>query len=99
VDFEWDEKKRLANLRKHGLDFRDCPCLFNGPVATFLDVRFDYGEPRFIATGILDGRVVVAVYVERPHAIRIVSMRKASRHEETYYFENILQRQTQTLED
>jgi uncharacterized DUF497 family protein len=99
VDFEWDEKKRLANLRKHGLDFRDCPRLFSGPVITWLDVRFDYGEPRFITTGILDGRIVAAVHTERRHIIRIVSMRKASRHEETHYFENILRREAQTIED
>lgn len=28
MDFEWDEKKRKENLRKHGLDFRDAPILF-----------------------------------------------------------------------
>lgn len=90
MDFEWDEKKSLANLRKHGLDFRDGTRLFNGPLLTWLDVRFEYGEPRFIATGILDGRVVVAVYAEAARAIRMISMRKASRHEETCYFEAFL---------
>lgn len=23
MEFEWDEEKRLANLRKHGIDFVD----------------------------------------------------------------------------
>lgn len=99
MEFEWDEKKRLANLRKHGLDFADCPRLFNGPVVTWLDVRFVYGEPRYIATGILNGRAVVAAYTERPRGIRIISLRKASRHEETCYFENILRCESQAVED
>ncbi|MFN0145487.1 MAG: BrnT family toxin [Dehalococcoidia bacterium] len=29
--FEWDEGKRRANLRKHGLDFRDAAEVFSGP--------------------------------------------------------------------
>jgi uncharacterized protein len=29
-DFEWDEDKRLENLRKHGIDFVDVPSVFDG---------------------------------------------------------------------
>ena len=89
LDFEWDENKRRINLEKHGFDFRDCALLFRGPVASWLDVRFDYGEPRFLAAGLLNGRVVIVAYAEKPNAIRIISMRKASRNEETYYFESL----------
>jgi uncharacterized DUF497 family protein len=51
-------------------------------------VRFDYGEPRFTAYGILNGRVVVLAYLETAGKIRVISMRKARKHEETNYFEN-----------
>jgi uncharacterized protein len=29
MDFEWDEDKRLTNLRKHGVDFVDVPSIFD----------------------------------------------------------------------
>ena len=86
--FEWDEEKRRSNLRKHRIDFADAARVFYGPTVTWLDVRFEYGEPRFIAYGLLNGRVVAVVYTETPVAIRIISMRKATQREETHYFEN-----------
>lgn len=89
MELEWDEKKRLTNFRKHGFDFEDCVHLFRGPVETWLDVRFDMGEPRFRAVGMLDNRVVAVAYTERHDVIRIISMRKASKHEEAYYFERL----------
>ena len=88
MDFEWDEKKRRSNRKKHRLDFADAESVFGGPLIHWLDVRFDYGEPRFIAYGMLEGRVVVVAYLETGSTIRIISMRKA-KHEETYYFENL----------
>ncbi len=35
MDFEWDEDKRLANLRKHGVDFVDVPAIFDGDTGNF----------------------------------------------------------------
>jgi uncharacterized DUF497 family protein len=29
--FEWDERKRLLNLEKHGLDFLDVAVVFEAP--------------------------------------------------------------------
>ncbi|MEE8393500.1 MAG: BrnT family toxin [Rhodospirillales bacterium] len=29
--FEWDEEKRLTNIAKHGIDFRDIPLAFGFP--------------------------------------------------------------------
>ena len=89
VDFVWDEQKRLLNLRKHGLDFVDRAALFRGPMVAWPDVRFDYGEARYIAVGLIRDRVAVAVYAEVPGAVRVISMRKASKHEEASYFENL----------
>ena len=85
--FEWDEKKRLANLRKHGFDFKDCARIFNSSYTSKLDVRFDVGEPRFRAVGLLNGRIVSVAYTERRNIIRVISMRKADQHEEADYFE------------
>ena len=47
MDFEWDEDKRLANLRKHGLDFVDAEALFDGRlIYTHPSPRFE--EQRFV---------------------------------------------------
>lgn len=39
MEFEWDETKRLANLRKHGIDFIDIPVVFEGDIVTVEDDR------------------------------------------------------------
>jgi len=89
VSYEWDEQKRQVNVQKHGIDFLDIPELFDGDVVILPDERFDYGEPRFIAIGILKGLVVVAAYTERNSNIRIISARKATKNEQIYYFNQI----------
>ena len=47
MDYEWDEAKHLANLRKHGIDFQDVPAMFDGDLLTVEDNRYSYGEARF----------------------------------------------------
>lgn len=85
----WDEAKRRANLRKHGLDFADAEVAFAGIACTIEDSRFDYGEQRFVTLCMLRDTVVVMAHTETPSEIRIISMRKATRNEQTVYFENI----------
>ena len=83
MDFEWDEKKRKENLRKHGLDFRDVPILFAGPMLLRLDTRDDYDEPRWIGIGILETICAIVAFTERNNGktVRIISLRKALTHE------------------
>ncbi len=52
--FVWDEPKRLANLKKHGLDFADAEKAFAGPMVLIEDSREDYDEQRMIGIGLLD---------------------------------------------
>jgi hypothetical protein len=85
--FEWDDEKRLANLVKHGLDFAYVKKVFEGEVVEYEDTREDYGEPRFITLGLLDGRVVSVVTVQEGDVIRVISFRKAVRREQELYFE------------
>ena len=88
--FEWDERKRRSNLRKHGLDFADCAPVFSGPMVTRFDDRYDYREPRYRTLGLLHGRVVSVVHTESDDGlIRIISLRKAVRHEQAVYFQAI----------
>jgi uncharacterized protein len=87
--YEWDERKRKVNLRKHGLDFLDAPRVFRGATLTVADDRHEYGEERFITLGLLRDTVVAIAHTEHPKTIRIISMRKATRHEEKSYFAQI----------
>ncbi|MCL5998378.1 MAG: BrnT family toxin [Chloroflexi bacterium] len=87
--FEWDEAKRRANLQKHGIDFAGVEEAFEGNMVTVEDTRADYGESRFLTLGLLEGHVVLIVHTEESDVIRIISVRKATRYEETNYWEQV----------
>jgi uncharacterized DUF497 family protein len=82
----WDEDKRQANLRHHGLDFRGCEKVFDHPVVTTEDTRENYGEQRINLLGWLSGRVVHLTYTERRESLHAISLREATSHEAKYYF-------------
>jgi uncharacterized DUF497 family protein len=85
----WDETKRRANLKKHGLDFADAARVLAGITCTFEDARFEYGEQRFVTLGMLHDTVVVIAHTETAREFRVISMRKATRHEQVLYFQNL----------
>ena len=89
MKFEWDEVKRLSNLKKHGFDFADADKIFTPDALTILDARFDYAEIRFITFGLLNGETVAVAHTEEEEVIRIISMRKAEKDEEIEYFKQI----------
>ena len=64
MEYQWDEAKRLTNLRKHGIDFADVPAVFDGDILTVEDERLDYGEQRFVTFGLLTWRVIAVVHTE-----------------------------------
>lgn len=79
---EYDETKRLKTLNERGLDFAHAVKVFEGVHYTLEDTRQDYGEPRFITIGFMDGRLVVLAWTPRGKAKRIISMRKANEREQ-----------------
>jgi len=83
------DAKRKLNIEQHGLDFVDAPRVFDGPTFTYEDDRFDYSEQRFVTLGILDEFVVSIVHTETSRVIRIISLRKATKHEQAIFFKNI----------
>ena len=90
MKYVWDREKNRANVRKHGIDFADVPRMFSHPMATFLDQRVDYGEDRWIGIGLLRGMVAVVVFTEPDEeTVRIISARKASKHEKEIYADEI----------
>jgi hypothetical protein len=89
MQYEWDEQKRLSNAHKHGIDFRDAVEVFEGDTVLMEDDRFDYGEHRFVSLGLLQGRVIVVVHTEQGGITRIISARKATKYEQSIYFQAI----------
>ena len=89
MQYEWDEGKRKANLKSHGLDFVDAPKVFSGPTFTFEDDRFAYQEQRFVSLGLLMGIPVAMVHTESPVAIRLISFRRATTHETAILLDKI----------
>jgi uncharacterized DUF497 family protein len=83
--FEWDARKRLANIEKHGFDFIWARQLFDGRP------RFDFASPRgrehrVASIGEIDGMVIAAIWTPRgADAVRIISVRRARREEERQY--------------
>jgi uncharacterized DUF497 family protein len=92
MEFTWDENKRRLNIQKHGIDFVDAEEIFDGEIVITQDDRLDYGETRYIAFGMLKQRgvkIIVVAYVERGETIRIISARKALKHEKNFYNQQI----------
>lgn len=89
MDFEWDEKKAKANLKKHRVGFDKATTVFTDPFSiTIHDPDHSADEQRYLDIGSSDkGRVLVVIYIERDSNIRIVSCRKATPSERKLYEE------------
>lgn len=87
MEFEWDEDKALANAEKHGIDFLDARRIWERPVIDPAGERMVEGEYRPTALGIIgeDDLIVAVVYTVRDGVIRLISARRARRHERKDY--------------
>lgn len=85
MEIVFDPAKRQATLENRGLDMARAAEIFAGATLTIADDRQDYGEPRFVTIGRLDGRMVVSVRTPRGAARRIISLRKANDREQALY--------------
>lgn len=83
----WDAKKRLANIKSHGLDFLGCEAIWDEFTVAREDIRQSYREQRLVVFGRLNREVVVLVYTERRRGPHIISLRRAEKYETRYYIE------------
>jgi uncharacterized protein len=87
IEFEWDRAKAAANLRKHGVSFELATRAFQDRFGfEQLDERETYDEDRTILLGMVDGIVLLVVFTSRADTIRLISARKANRHEQDHYY-------------
>ena len=87
LNFEWDEEKAKANLKKHAVSFDEATTVFMDYFSmTKSDPEHSVDEQRYIDIGISDeGNVLVVAYTERGTNIRIISCRKATHSERRFY--------------
>ena len=90
MKFEWNKSKAKDNYGRHGVSFELAKEVSKDRFAVeFLDDRQDYGEERFVIIGMAAAHVLYVAYTERKDVLRIISARRATKHEqETYLHEN-----------
>ena len=87
MEFEWDERKSAANLRKHGVAFSDAITVLSSDdraITLFEETAGD--EERYITIGTdALGRTLVVIYTVRGRYVRIISARRANKRERKEY--------------
>ena len=74
MEYEWDEAKRLANLKKHQVDFY-AVYDFEWNTAT-VSYSEREGESRWTATGYAGDLFIFLVFTIRDNKIRVISIRR-----------------------
>lgn len=92
--FTWDENKNRANRAKHDISFETARLAFEDPAAHVEPDRVVDGEQRWTIFGVVANLHVLAVchtYHESDSEefIRIISARKATKHERQNYYSQI----------
>ena len=90
LGFTWNAAKSAANVRKHGISFEDASTAFGDPHSiTVPDPLHSAAESRFALIGATKrGLIVIVSHTERNDTVRIISARKATRHERATYEED-----------
>lgn len=86
--FEWDERKRLSNIEKHRIDFRQAVRAFNDPQSVEYVSRGDHAEQRCVLVGMAGNRLIAVIYVLRGTKIRIISARAPQTKDRKLWNEN-----------
>ncbi|GHV88451.1 hypothetical protein AGMMS50267_08110 [Spirochaetia bacterium] len=89
LKFIWDEKKNIANLKKHGVDFNDAVRAFYDPdrIDFFDEAHSTTEETRWIYLGAVAGAILFVVETEPDEdTVRIISARPALKHEQEVYY-------------
>ena len=89
MKFEWDPKKAVTNLKKHGVTFQEAATVYGDPLAiTFPDPDHSTEEERHMTFGLsLQRRLIVVSHTERGDRTRIISARLMDGNERVIYEE------------
>lgn len=83
-EFEYDDRKSVANRAKHGIDFDAARALWRDQQRAQVQAR-SRDEPRWLLIGVIDGKHWSAVFTERGERIRIISVRRSRADEVKLY--------------
>ena len=88
--FEWDERKNIANQRKHGVSFGEAKTVFLDENAEqIFDPDHSEMEERFLLVGVSNRWRVLLIsfcYRQEYRIVRIISARKTTAKEEKKYW-------------
>ncbi len=89
IEFEWDETKAAANLKKHHVSFDEAKSIFFDDFGVqFFDDAHSSDEERFLMLGMSSGaNLLIVCHCERNYGanIRIISARQATKRESAFY--------------
>jgi hypothetical protein len=92
--FEWNESKAAANIRKHGVSFELASSVFTDPrLLSVADLEHSEAEERWFSVGCaVNGAILSVIYVwheidQATTKIRLISARQATRSEIRFYEE------------
>ena len=87
MEIEFDPAKDAKNIAKHGVSLQAAENFDWDSAFEREDDRFYYEEVRFVALGMIGGRLHVLAFTEGSHddAIRAISLRPAEKHEARFY--------------
>jgi len=87
LKFEWERRKAVLNIKKHGMSFEDAATAFGDPLSvTIHDPKHSDDEDRFLLLGeTQDKKLVVVAHTDRKDTIRLINARPATRQEREDY--------------
>lgn len=81
---EFDPKKSVSNIEKHGIDFVDAQAIWKD--TDFIEVRAKSDdEPRSLVVGMIGDKHWSAIITYRSEKIRIISVRRSRDSEVALY--------------
>ena len=87
VRIEWDPEKAARNYWLHRVSFESAAKALDDAFSVeWLDDREAYGEERINLLGMCDGKLLHVTFTMRGELFRIISARRAERHEQHYYY-------------
>ena len=85
IDF--DPGKDAANIAKHGVSLSAASEMVLDDAVIVADTRFDYGEERFNAYGLIGETLHAMTFTLRGDGVRVISLRRAKPKEVKRYTE------------
>jgi len=91
MEYNWDPKKEQININKHGITFSEAVEILESDYCLILKGDTDHSEDRFVFLGLSKKLKILVVVVAYPEEelTRIISARKATKKERSFYEKRI----------